>query len=182
MIGVPDLHRPGYEYPPYRETVNFKYEVSNGFFQTRIGNDSDLIHFFKSSGPELEDALLACLEGADAPMKIEVLKAGSTLSAAGDPRFTLAALDLSEDSNPEVRQTVRYVYEGGQRGIFNLDTQVAPDPRLVSKVVSILNHRKPRQPGCSSASAFRIARKLRVGTAGEAAKCASLHASATAAT
>ena len=143
VLGVPDLHRPGYEYSPYRETVDFKYEVSNSFFQTRIGNDSDLIHFFKSSGPELEDALLACLEGADAPMKIEVLKAGSTLSAAGDPRFTLAALDLSEDSNPEVRQTVRYVYEGGQRGILNLDTQVAPDPRLVSKVVSILNHGNP---------------------------------------
>ena len=70
MTGVPDLHRPGYEYPPYRETVNFKYDVHNGFFQTRIGNDSDLIHFFKSSGPELEEALLACLNGADDPMKI----------------------------------------------------------------------------------------------------------------
>ena len=55
-------------------------------------------------------------------MKIEVLKAGSTLSEAGDARFTLAALNLSEDSNTEVRQTVRYVYEGGQRGILNLDT------------------------------------------------------------
>ena len=143
VTGVPDLHRPGYEYSPYREAVDFKYEVSNTFFQTRIGNDSDLIHFFKSSGPELEDALLACLKGADAPMKIEVLKAGSTLSAAGDPRFTLAALDLSEDSNAEVRQTVRYVYEGGQRGILNLETQAAPDPRLVSKVVSILNHGNP---------------------------------------
>ena len=94
--GVPDLHRPGYEYPPYRETVDFKYEVHNNFFQTRIGNDSDLIHFFKSSGPELEDALLACLKGADDAMKIEVLKAGSTLSESGDARFTLAALDLSE--------------------------------------------------------------------------------------
>jgi hypothetical protein len=28
---------------------------------------------------------------------------------------------LSEDPNPEVRQTVRYVYEDGQRGILNLD-------------------------------------------------------------
>ena len=98
ITGVPDLHRPGYEYPPYRETVNFKYDVHNGFFQTRIGNDSDLIHFFKSSGPELEDALLACLKGADDPMKIPVLKAGSTLSEAGDARFTLAALNLSQDS------------------------------------------------------------------------------------
>jgi len=142
VTGVPDLHRPGYEYPPYREAVDFKYDVHNGFFQTRIGNDSDLIHFFKSSGPELEDALLACLKGADDTMKMEVLKAGSTLSAAGDARFTLAALDLSEDSNAEVRQTVRYVYEGGQRGLLNLDTP-APDPKLVDKVVEILKQGNP---------------------------------------
>jgi HEAT repeat associated with sister chromatid cohesion len=138
--GVPDLHRPGYEYPPYREAVDFKYDIHNSFFQTRIGNDSDLIHFFKSSGPELEEALLTCLKGADDPMKIEVLKAGSTLSEAGDARFTLAALNLSEDSNVEVRQTVRYVYEGGQRGILNLDSPAPPDPKLVDKVVEILNH------------------------------------------
>ena len=130
---MPDLHRPGYEYPPYREAVNFKYDVHNGFFQTRIGNDSDLIHFFKSSGPELENALLACLQGADDSMKIEVLKAGSTLSGAGDERFTLAALQLSEDPSAEVRQTVRYVYEDGQRGILNLDAPAAPDPKLVKQ-------------------------------------------------
>jgi HEAT repeats len=143
VTGVPDLHRSGYEYPPYREAVDFKYDVNNTFFQTRIGNDSDLIHFFKSSGPELEEALLACLKGADDSMKIEVLKAGSTLSEAGDARFTLAALNLSEDSNADVRQTVRYVYEGGQRGILNLDTTASPDPRLVGKVVEILNHGNP---------------------------------------
>jgi hypothetical protein len=143
VTGVPDLHRPDYEYPPYRETVDFKYDVNNGFFQTRIGNDSDLIHFFKSSGPELEDALLACLEGADDSMKIEVLKAGSTLSESGDARFTLAALNLSEDSNPAVRLTVRYVYEGGQRGILNLNTSSAPDSHLVSKVVEILKQGNP---------------------------------------
>jgi hypothetical protein len=143
VTGVPDLHRPDYEYSPYRETVDFKYDVHNGFFQTRIGNDSDLIHFFKSSGPELEDALLACLNGADDSMKIEVLKAGSTLSEAGDARFTLAALELSEDPNTDVRQTVRYVYEGGQRGILNLDTPAAPDPKLVEKVVEILKQGNP---------------------------------------
>jgi HEAT repeat protein len=144
ITGVPDLHRPGYEYSPYRETVNFKYDVHNGFFQTRVGNDSDLIHFFKSSGPELEDALLACLKGADDTMKIEVLKAGSTLSEAGDAKFTLAALNLSQDPNVEVRQTVRYVYEGGQRGILNLDSPAtAPDPHLVSKVVEILKEGNP---------------------------------------
>ena len=143
VSGVPDLHRQGYEYPPYREAVDFKYDVHNGFFQTRIGNDSDLIHFFKSSGPELENALLDCLAGADDSMKIEVLKAGSTLSGAGDARFALAALDLSEDSSPAVRQTVRYVYEDGQRGVLNLDTPAAPDPRLVSRVVEILKRGNP---------------------------------------
>jgi HEAT repeat protein len=138
VSGVPDLHRPGYEYPPYREAVDFKYDVHNGFFQTRVGNDSDLIHFFKSSGPELEDAILACLKDANDTMKMEVLKAGSTLSGAGDEKFTLAALDLSEDPNLQVRQTVRYVYEDGQRGVLNLDAPSAPDPHLVSKVVEIL--------------------------------------------
>jgi hypothetical protein len=143
VTGVPDLHRPDYEYPPYREAVDFKYDVHNGFFQTRIGNDSDLIHFFKSSGPELEDALLACLKGADESMKINVLKAGSTLSESGGARFTLAALNLSEDPSAEVRQTVRYVYEGGQRGILNLETPGAPDPNLVAKVVEILKRGNP---------------------------------------
>jgi hypothetical protein len=138
VAGVPDLHRPGYEYSPYREAVDFKYDVHNSFYQTRIGNDSDLIHFFKSSGPELEDALLDCLKGADDSMKINVLKAGSTLSESGGPRFALAVLNLSEDSSADVRQAVRYVYEDGQRGILNLDKQSAPDPDLVSKVVEIL--------------------------------------------
>jgi len=138
VTGVPDLHRPGYEYPPYREAIDFKYDVANSFFQTRIGNDSDLIHFFKSSGPELENALLDCLKGADDSMKIEVLKAGSTLSESGDARFTLAALNLSEDKNEDVRKTVRYVYEGGQRGVLNLDSAAAPDPRLVGRVIEIL--------------------------------------------
>ncbi|MGD0914318.1 MAG: HEAT repeat domain-containing protein, partial [Terracidiphilus sp.] len=143
VTGVPDLHRPGYEYPPYREAVDFKYDVHNGFFQTRIGNDSDLIHFFKSSGPELEDALLDCLKGADESTKINVLKAGSTLSESGDARFTLAALNLSEDSSADVRQTVRYVYEDGQRGVLNLDTRSAPDPNLVGRIVEILKHGNP---------------------------------------
>ena len=141
--GVPDLHREGYEYPPYREAVDFTYDVNNGFYQTRIGNDSDLIHFFRSSGPELENALLRCLENADDSMKIEFLKAGSTLSEAGDARFTLAALNLSEDPNPAVRQTVRYVYEDGRRGILNLDSAGTPDPKLVQKVIEILKHGNP---------------------------------------
>src|SRR6185312_7029148 len=95
------------------------------------------------SGPGLEEALLQCLENAEDPMKMEVLKAGSTLSEAGDARFTLAALNLSEDPNPAVRETVRYVYEGGRRGILNLDSSGTPDPKLVRKVVEILKHGNP---------------------------------------
>jgi hypothetical protein len=76
-------------------------------------------------------------------MKINVLKAGSTLSAAGGPRFALAVLNLSEDSSAEVRQTVRYVYEDGQRGVLNLSSKSAPDPDLVAKVVEIVRHGNP---------------------------------------
>ena len=143
VSGVTNLHRPGYEYPPYRETVNFKYDVHNGFYQTRVGNDSDLIHFFRSSGPELEEALIACLKGAGSGTKINVLKAGSTLSGAGDAEFALAALKLTLDPDLEVRQTVRYVYENDQRGVLNLTAPAVPDPELVKTVVNILNQGTP---------------------------------------
>jgi hypothetical protein len=118
--GVADLHRPGYEYPPYREAAAFAYDVGNGFQQTRIGNDSELIHFYKSSGPALEEALIDCLQGADSAMKINVLKAGHTLSEAGGPAFALAVLGLARDPDPKVREAVRYVYERGGRGALNL--------------------------------------------------------------
>lgn len=140
VSGVPELHESGYEYPPYRETADFHYDVQNGFYQTRVGNDSDLIHFFRSSGPELEEALIACLRGADNDTKINVLKAGSTLSGAGDERFAEAALHLALDPDPQVRDTVRYVYENGQRGVLNIDPNGAPDRALVQTIAEILNH------------------------------------------
>ena len=143
VSGVPDLHLPGYEYPPYREAVNFRYDIHNGFYQTRVGNDSDLIHFFKTSGPELEEALMACLTGADSDTKINVLKAGSTLSSAGDEKFALAVLRLALDPDEGVRETVRYVYENGQRGILNINSPGGPDSQLVSTVVEILNAGTP---------------------------------------
>lgn len=138
VTGVPDLHLPGYIYPPYRDTIDFRYDVHNTFYQTRIGNDSDLIHFFRSSGPELEDALIDCLKGADSNMKIEVLKAGSTLSAAGDATFANAALELALDPDKEVRETVSYVYENGQRGVLNINTPGKPDQGLVQTITNIL--------------------------------------------
>ncbi len=97
--------------------------------------------------------MLACLKGADDSMKIEVLKAGSTLSESGDARFTLAALDLSEDANADVRQTVRYVYEGGQRGILNLDYTGRTRSETCWKDRRDPESRKPGQPGRGSASA-----------------------------
>jgi HEAT repeat protein len=139
VSGVPDLHVPGYNYPPYRETADFHYDVQNGFYQTRVGNDSDLIHFFKSSGPELEEALIACLNSSDNNMKINFLKAGSTLSGAGDAQFAKAALKLALDPDKQVRETVNYVYENGQRGILNIDAPGKPDPELVRTLTQILN-------------------------------------------
>ena len=143
VSGVPDLHEPGYEYPPYRETADFRYDIHNGFYQTRIGNDSDLIHFFRSSGPELEEALIACLRGADSDTKINVLKAGSALSGAGDQQFAEAALQLALDPDKQVRDTVQYVYENGQRGVLNINSTGAPDPALVKTISDILNQGTP---------------------------------------
>lgn len=159
--GVPDLHRPGYEYPPYREAAAFRYSPANGFQQTRIGNDSELIYFFSSTGPKLEQALLACLRGADSEMKMNVLKAGSTLAQAGTDAFALAALRLAFDSDPQVRTTLRYVFEKGTRGVLNLEpvngtygygTQQSAirnpqsailNPYLADVVVEILEKRPP---------------------------------------
>ncbi len=140
VSGVPDLHVPGYEYQPYRDTADFEYDVHNGFFQTRVGNDSELIHFYKSSGPELEEALIQCLDGADSDLKIDVLKAGSTLSAAGDAHFAAVALNLALDPDPRVREAVSYVYENGQRGSLNIDTASAaqPNPALIATITKIL--------------------------------------------
>ncbi|MGH9452184.1 MAG: HEAT repeat domain-containing protein, partial [Terriglobia bacterium] len=138
--GVPNLDQPGYVYPPYQETADFKYDPHNSFYQTRVGNDSDLIHFFRSSGPDLEEALIDSLQGADSNMKIEVMKAGSTLEGAGGQRFALAALELTLDPDPQVRAAVSYVYKDGQRGVLNITSPEVPDPALVKTVVEILQH------------------------------------------
>lgn len=136
--GVPNLDQPNYVYPPYQETADFHYSPDNSFYQTRVGNDSDLIHFFRSSGPQLEEALIECLKGGDENTKIEVLKAGSTLEGAGDQRFALATLGLTMDPDAKVRQTVSYVYQNGQRGVLNINSPDVPDSQLVKTVVEIL--------------------------------------------
>ena len=136
--GVPDLHRPGYEYAPYRETANWVYDVHSPFQQVRIGNDSELIHFFRSSGPELEQALVGILQGADdASTRINALKAGSTLAEAGGPLWAASALKLVFDPDQDVRDTVRYVYEQGGRGILNFQGGTV-DPKLRATLLEIL--------------------------------------------
>ncbi len=107
----------------------------------------------------MEDALLDCLQGADDAMKINVLKAGSTLSESGDARFTLAALNLSQDSNAEVRQTVRYVYEGGQRGVLNLDSPNRARSGAGRQGCRDSAAWKPGQPGGRSSVACGAARR-----------------------
>ena len=76
-------------------------------------------------------------------MKINVLKAGSTLSGAGGQQFAEAALQLALDPDKQVRDTVQYVYENGQRGILNINATGAPDPALVKTITEILNHGGP---------------------------------------
>ena len=83
--------------------------------------------------------MLACLEGADSALKVNVLKAGHTLSEAGGPAFALAVLRLSQDPDQSVREAVRYVYERGGRGAINIETSDARlDRSLVDAVVAVL--------------------------------------------
>ncbi len=140
--GVPDLHRPGYEYTPYRETANWKYDVRSPFQQVRIGNDSELIHFFHSSGSDLEAALVSVLTNAGTDTKINALKAGSTLAEAGGPRWATSALKLVFDPDADVRDTVRYVYEQGGRGILNFQNGQV-DPQLRATILQILEAKNP---------------------------------------
>src|SRR5665213_3109948 len=93
---------------------------------------------FKTPWSERENAVFECLKGADSNMKIDVLKAGSTLSGAGDAEFAKAALQLALDPDSQVRDAVQYVYENGQRGVLNINTPATPDPGLAQIITQIL--------------------------------------------
>lgn len=108
--GVPDFD----QYRPYSEAVSFEYAASNGFHKTRVGNDSDLIDL-TGAGPELENALIAYIEGKDQDLAIAAVKAGSSLGGAMTSRFTAAVLRRMARSG-EVAQAIAYVYGGDARG------------------------------------------------------------------
>ena len=80
--------------------------------------------------------------GADTGMKVNVLKAGHTLSEAGGPAFAKVVLRLSQDPDARVRETVRYVYEKGGRGVINLEaaesSRTGVERDLAEAVVSVL--------------------------------------------
>ena len=60
--------------------------------------------------------------------------------------------------------------------MLNLDTPAAPDPRLVYKVVEILNHGNPDSQAVVLPLLAALARKLCMGTAGNRAGCAAVDA------
>jgi len=107
----------------------------NGFQQTRIGNDSDLLSFYASSGPAMEKALIECLKGADSESKLQVIKAGSALSEAGGEPFARAMLSLARDPQAEVREAVEYVYADSVRGALNIDRSAAKRKQTNSTTV-----------------------------------------------
>ena len=137
--GVARLGEKDFDYAPYREASSFRYSATNGFQIVRLGNDSDLIHLFADSGSALEQALLACLDGADRELTLEVIKAGSVLGEAATPKFTAAMLGLLDHGDAEVRAAVRYVYEENARGRLTLGQR----DELAPLLAELLDPKKP---------------------------------------
>jgi hypothetical protein len=141
--GVARLHEPGFVYQPYQETVAFRYRAANDFHVTRLGNDSDVPQLFADSGDALEQALLKCLDGADAEITVEIIKASSVLGEAATTRFTKAILPLLESPNAEIRDAVKYVYANHQRGRLTLGIPDNPDASMQAMLTSLIDSRQP---------------------------------------
>lgn len=138
--GVAALHEPGFEYAPYREAAQFGYDARQGFHKTRVGNDSELIDL-SGAGPELEAALIACLDPKDPDLTIHALKAGAALGSAMSAKFTARVLDLAVSGDAELRATIRYVFERHARGRLLLGDPDRPDQALVSALLRALEPR-----------------------------------------
>jgi hypothetical protein len=130
--GVPRLHEPEARYAPYGEALRFRYGAGNGFFKTRVGNDSDAIDL-TGAGPELEAAILACVQSGDAELQTAAIKAGSALGGAMSPAFTRTMLALADTSD------VRYVYENSARGRLTLGDPAQPDEATINALLKTEN-------------------------------------------
>jgi len=94
MCAISDSHN-------YRKHEQVARELEREFGHARVQGAH-----IERDVKQLDQQVQAFIRQLGDLMKIQVLKAGSTLSGAGDARFTLAALELSEDQNAAVRQTV----------------------------------------------------------------------------
>ncbi|BDC51016.1 hypothetical protein F183_A33320 [Bryobacterales bacterium F-183] len=139
------------QYPPYSEAVGFEYATSNGFHKTRVGNDSDLIDL-TGAGPELENALIAFIEGSNPDLAIAAVKAGSSLGGAMTPRFTAAVLRRASMQQDEVAKSIAYVYASDARGTLPAGESEELRKALIAAV--------PRAPQL----ALGVAAKLPFGT------------------
>jgi hypothetical protein len=140
--GVPRLHEASFNYAPYAETAAFRYGAGNGFYITRLGNDTDLPQLFADSGTGLEKALLKCMEGADQEMTLQVIKAGTVLGEAETPAFTIAMFRLLQHPDQEIRAAIQYVYANNQRGRLTLGSPDRPDPSLLKLLPALLDSRQ----------------------------------------
>ncbi len=141
--GVPRLHESDFTYEPYAETAAFSYKPTNDFHVTRVGNDTDLPHLFADSGPELERAILKCLDPADREMTLNAIKASSVLGDSETTAFTSAMLRLLQSGDPEVRRSIRYVYAHNARGHLTLGNPDEPDPPMQSLLTQLIDSRDP---------------------------------------
>jgi hypothetical protein len=140
---VRDLHEGGFEYPPYKEALSFRYSATNGFHKTRVGNDSDLIDL-SGAGPELEQSLLRLIrDRRDPELQIAAIKAGAALGNSMSRAFTTAILEALRTGDAPVRHAARYVYENGARGTLTLGDPDRYDPPFAAALAAALDAKHP---------------------------------------
>ncbi len=129
--GVERLERGGYE--PYEQTASFRYGAKNGFYKTRVGNDSELPDLGEV-GPEMEKALLDCLSRGGEVTRATI-KALSAFPKGLSPRLTVAVVKMARG---EFAADVRYVFAGEARGKLNLEVPYAYQQELSAALLEVL--------------------------------------------
>ena len=143
VAGLPDLHREGFDYPPYREAARFAYGPLNTITKTRVGNDSDLVRFGPGASAALEEAIVDCLGDADPGIRASALKAATTLGDGTGEALVRAVLERTLDPDPSVRATARALFEDGVRGRLRLDAASAPAAETVTLLARVLESGRP---------------------------------------